>query len=236
VNPLKQRLNGTSGGRILDVATGRGGFIVALIDTFESYDEIIGIDSSEKLIDRAKEKCTADKVHFQVMKAENMDFPNDSFDTVAISNSLHHLVDANTVLFEIKRVLKTGGLLIVCEMYQNKKLQANNPHVMLHHWFAEIDRMRGITHNKTFRKPELMKMIENLELESLHTFEHTEPKDNQLHKEEIDGFVHQCDKHIEKLKEDPKQKKLVERGEAIKQALINQKFNWAPQLYMIGKN
>ena len=234
MNPLEQRLIGTSGGRILDVATGLGGFILALTETFESYQEAVGIDSSEKMISLAEEKFDGDNVRFEVMQAEKIDYEDNSFDTVVIRNSLHHLDDADLALDEMKRVLKPGGLLIVCEMYQNKELRTNNPHVMLHHWFAEIDRMNGITHNETFHKPELMETIKKLGLRGLETFEYTEPKDNELHKEGIDGFIKRCDTIIDRLGNDPKYKKLVERGKTIKHVFMNQDFDWAPQMYIIG--
>jgi ubiquinone/menaquinone biosynthesis C-methylase UbiE len=43
MSALRQALGGISGGRVLDVATGEGGFIQTLIQNLKSYVEIIGI-------------------------------------------------------------------------------------------------------------------------------------------------------------------------------------------------
>ena len=46
------------------------------------------------------------------MNAENLQFEDESFDTVCIPHSLHHLASINKVLAEMKRVLKKYGNFI----------------------------------------------------------------------------------------------------------------------------
>ncbi len=42
---IAKRLGSISGGRVLDVGTGKGGFIDILMSTLKDYESIIGIDS-----------------------------------------------------------------------------------------------------------------------------------------------------------------------------------------------
>jgi len=58
------------------------------------------------------------------MNAERMDFANESFDTVSISASLHHLPNIQQVLAEISRVLKPGGNFILAEMHRDGQTAA----------------------------------------------------------------------------------------------------------------
>ena len=48
MNIFKQVLGDITGGRVLDVATDRGGFISTLKRCLQSYTEMVGIDVSER--------------------------------------------------------------------------------------------------------------------------------------------------------------------------------------------
>ena len=114
----KELLACIPGGRILDVATGNGNFVSFLLEGLPAFDEIVGIDTSEKA-GTAFNETFKDQPHvrFEKMDAAKMDFPKASFDIVCISNSLHHMSDPEPVLDEMKRVLKPGGHFFVAEMY-----------------------------------------------------------------------------------------------------------------------
>src|SRR4030042_7175323 len=108
-----------SGGYVLDVATGGGGFVNFLMENLKDYLEITGIDCNEKPLDAARKSYSQANIHFIRMDAARIDFPDGRFDTVCISNSLHHMSDLPRVLPEMKRVGKPGGHIIIAEMYQD---------------------------------------------------------------------------------------------------------------------
>src|SRR5512138_2332077 len=88
----KDTLGQLSGGRVLDVATGSGGFLHFLLEGLQDYHEIIGVDNNI----RGKEAFEAafqDKpnIRFERQDACRLDFDDSSFDLVCLSNSLHHL-------------------------------------------------------------------------------------------------------------------------------------------------
>ena len=101
-------------GAALDVGCGEGKFTRSLTDI---YDKVTGIDVKQKSIDKAITAAkAADKdVEFLVADGQATPFADASFDTVVISNSLHHIPDPRKGLSEAARMLKPGGLLYVME-------------------------------------------------------------------------------------------------------------------------
>ena len=82
------------------------------------------------------------------------------FDTVAISNSLHHLGDIDKTISEMLRVLKPNGKIIINELICDNQNEKQLTHVYLHHLHADIETILGITHNKTLSKQEIFDIAE----------------------------------------------------------------------------
>lgn len=233
-DPLKDKLQQMSGGMILDVASGQGDFLGYLTETFGRYELAIGIDHAENHIRKANGKFADRPVSFAIMDAHHLAFEDNSFDTVAINNSLHHLQAPEVVLREMKRVLRPGGLLIICEMYRDYQAEKQLTHVYLHHWWAEIDRLRGIAHNETYRRREIMDMV------AAHGFLKLQPYDNKdvddaLEKTEWFGeLIKVCDDYIDRIKDDPLHADLVRRGEELKERMRTVGIAWATQLCLLA--
>ena len=111
---IRDRLSTISGGRVLDVGTQHGDFITTLMKTMKDYDSFAGIDISEDDLEKARKAVKDDSVSFELMNGEELTFDDESFDTVCLSFSIHHLENVSTVLGEMVRVLKPGGHLIIC--------------------------------------------------------------------------------------------------------------------------
>jgi ubiquinone/menaquinone biosynthesis C-methylase UbiE len=79
---------------------------------------IFGVDIAENLITFAcKQACyngVGHRVHFEVMPAEFLRYPDDFFDVVYGVAIVHH-VDIDKTSQEVKRVLKNGGRAIFVE-------------------------------------------------------------------------------------------------------------------------
>lgn len=66
----KDSLGHIPAGRVLDVATGSGGFIHFLLDSLKDYVEIIGVDNNERAAAAFAEDFRENsKIHFQMMDA-----------------------------------------------------------------------------------------------------------------------------------------------------------------------
>ncbi|MCK8058350.1 MULTISPECIES: class I SAM-dependent methyltransferase [unclassified Fusibacter] len=141
--------------KILDIATGSGAFLEQLSNVIDHPSSLIGIDVKEEAIEAAKLIHTSPPYEFYVMDAHKMSFQDNSFDIVAICNSLHHLESSERVVEEMIRVLKPGGSLVVYEMISDDLSVKQQTHMFLHHYWAQIDMFNGITHKVTYSRTQL---------------------------------------------------------------------------------
>ena len=220
---------------ILDVGTGAGKFIPIITKGFKDYTQITGIDNHEKALQMAGEQYGQENIKFINMDAEKITFPSASFDTVCISNTLHHLRNVNRTLQEMKRVMKPHGLFLLNEMICDTHNQAQQTHIYYHHLISEIDTLIEIRHNKTFKKHEIINCIHNTGIKIMDMIEYIEKKNTVKNKEELDTVAEALDKQIEKLKELPEYETFKQRGEQLKKRLYEVGILRATQLIIMGR-
>jgi ubiquinone/menaquinone biosynthesis C-methylase UbiE len=99
---------------VLDVGCGTG--VLSLLLS-EMGHNVTGIDLSEGMLGRAKEKAYDQNLRakFQLGDAENLSFENDFFDVVINRHLLWTLLDPERAVFEWKRVLKPSGRVIIID-------------------------------------------------------------------------------------------------------------------------
>lgn len=97
--------------KILDVGCGAGFFSILLVK--EGY-QVTGIDLTPDMIKNARLLAEEEKVscEFQVMDAENPEFPDETFDVVISRNLTWTLPHVQHAYQEWIRVLKKGGILL----------------------------------------------------------------------------------------------------------------------------
>ncbi len=103
-----------AGKKVLQLGCGQDLFSRMLV---ESGACVTAIDISSTAIEQARTvhaDLSPERITFLEMSAEQLDFPDNSFDFVFGSGILHHLVLARA-LPEIQRVLKPGGTLLFSE-------------------------------------------------------------------------------------------------------------------------
>lgn len=105
--------------RILDLGSGTGTGVLALLPRFEG-SEAIALDKSANLLDhlmgKARDLGVADRVRTIQADLDAAWPAIDTVDLVWASNSLHHMADPDLVLTEVFGALHPGGLLAVAEM------------------------------------------------------------------------------------------------------------------------
>ena len=94
------------GERILDLGCGTG---VLTAEIASRGAEILGVDQSEEMISRAREKFPALK--FEVLDARQLRF-NVEFDAVFSNAVLHWIQEAEQVIAGLARALKPGGRFV----------------------------------------------------------------------------------------------------------------------------
>ena len=113
------------GGRILEIGVGTG----LSFDDYDASTEITGIDMSEPMIARARERLDSGRYphvkDLQVMDAHAMTFPDATFDCVVGQFVITLVEDPERVLSECARVVKPGGqIILVNHLYSERGLAA----------------------------------------------------------------------------------------------------------------
>lgn len=238
---INEILGNLSGGKILDVGTGVGNFVPVLQECFSSYNEITGIDSREAPLDKAREKYNKHNINFLLMDGANMEFEDASFDTVCISNTLHHLPQVEPVLKEMKRVLKPGGYFIINEMFCDNQTEKQMSHVDIHHFQCDIDTLLGICHNRTFKKQEIINGMEKLGLKIMGIYEyntHQEQLKEANEEEEkkiLDEIFPAMENKLEQIKGLKQYEEFRNRLGVLKSNLYAKGFFTATNLIVIGE-
>jgi phosphatidylethanolamine/phosphatidyl-N-methylethanolamine N-methyltransferase len=101
------------GGRILEVGVGTG----LSLDHYARSNRIVGIDISEPMLDKARERVKRlqlDNVEaIALMDAEQLTFPDASFDVVVAQYVVTAVPDPERALDEFVRVVRPGGEIIL---------------------------------------------------------------------------------------------------------------------------
>ena len=111
---LNDLVPGTSGKRALDVGTGTGQLALYLAG---SGFVVTGIDLAENMISHAKQNAGRHKldIDFQIGDAERLEFEDNTFDVVVSRNLLWTLPDPQKAIFEWRRVMKPGAILVISD-------------------------------------------------------------------------------------------------------------------------
>ena len=97
--------------RVLEVGTGPGFFAIILA---EGGYPVTAVDLTPAMLEEAKKNAgeLAGRINFMEMNAEDLEFPNGSFDVVISRNLTWNLPRPDKAYAEWARVLKPGGLLL----------------------------------------------------------------------------------------------------------------------------
>lgn len=211
-----QILKQIDGGIVLDAATGRGDFINVLKQYLKSYDQIIGVDYSEKSVDYAQKLFPENNVEIYRMNLENLDYEDGHFDTVCTAYSLHHFESIDKVFEQMMRVLKPGGILLLAEMYADGAQSAPQmTHVLMHHWVASVDSLSGIYHSDTFSKDEIVGFAKKLKLQKMKVIDYYPQVDNPKNPKACADLIKSCEATIKRLELIGGQDALIEQGKSL---------------------
>jgi phosphatidylethanolamine/phosphatidyl-N-methylethanolamine N-methyltransferase len=122
------------GGRILEVGVGTG---ISLPD-YASSNRVYGIDISEPMLRKARARVEEFGLNhvegLAVMDAEDLLFPDNSFDVVVAQYVVTAVPDPEAALDEFLRVLRPGGEMILLSRVGAEA----GPRRMVEHWLAPV--------------------------------------------------------------------------------------------------
>lgn len=91
--------------RVLDVGCGTGYLLRALASRYPGAQQLAGIDAASQMVDAASAFAHDDRLTFSLGVAENLDYPDETFDLVVSTTSFDHWPDQQAGLTECARVL-----------------------------------------------------------------------------------------------------------------------------------
>jgi demethylmenaquinone methyltransferase/2-methoxy-6-polyprenyl-1,4-benzoquinol methylase len=104
---------------VLDLATGTGDQIIALFETSDKVKSGVGMDVAEKMLEigrgKVEKRGLSKVITLKVGDAMNIPADDCQFDAVTISFGIRNMTDVKKALFEMYRVLKPGGRVLILE-------------------------------------------------------------------------------------------------------------------------
>ncbi len=103
-------------GRILEIGTGKGRFLTTLL-SHVSRVTTIDIDPAEQSCARMNVAYAkpSGRARFMIANAENLPWPDHSFDSVVSVNALHHMKNIPHVIDEVLRVARPAGKIVLVD-------------------------------------------------------------------------------------------------------------------------
>jgi ubiquinone/menaquinone biosynthesis C-methylase UbiE len=115
--PIMEAIRPNQSPLVLDVATGTGRLPLALCRHENFKGRVIAADLSRRMLRQAEANLSvyAHQTALVWCPAENLPFPDDTFDVVTCLEALEFMVNPQAVIRELARVLRPGGLLLLTQ-------------------------------------------------------------------------------------------------------------------------
>jgi ubiquinone/menaquinone biosynthesis C-methylase UbiE len=197
---LKKRLGGYDAGSLLDIAVGRGDFLRFALSSFKSWHRASGIDIDPETLQIADQSFGNSCVILVNGSALAMPFISGYFDTITMSNALHHIEDLKSLFAETFRVCKSNGLIVINEMLDENHSRPQEPYMLYHRFIAEVDNQLGRYHHEPFGLKELLSIVKNSGLNTLDYFIHEEVTGDCLDEDEIRAMSERMRKKVQLLR------------------------------------
>lgn len=110
---LRKKVIRQASGKVLEIGVGTGNNL----GYYPRGCEVIGIDLSQGMLEKAREKAWVTRIPVKLMEmdAQNLQFPDNMFDTVVATCVFCSVPDPIKGMKEIKRVCKPNGKVIFLE-------------------------------------------------------------------------------------------------------------------------
>ena len=141
----------TEGNTILDIACGPGTVSICAQQIVGKTGRVVGLDPSLGMVTEAQKQGISTVLQG---KAEDLPFPDSTFDFISMGYALRHVTDLTLTFKEYLRVLKPGGRVLILEI---AKPDSFLPYHMSRVFFKQIVPWMAYWGTKNPHAPKLMK-------------------------------------------------------------------------------
>ncbi len=233
MEPFEKEVRLIKGGFVLELGAGWGEFF-QFVNAFSSFDKLIAVDILEERAARIKEGFCSPLIIPCVMDGKNLGFKNEVFDTVCISNTLHHLRDVLPTLREMIRVLNYKGTFLINEPYSDCNEIPQRYSVELHQWWIKVDTALGLLHRPLLSREEIIKYVDTLELSRLRSYDYILPMRDADITEHL-RLLRKHNEYVDKIRGHEKYNELKREGERLMSLIEKNGFVPEPHLLFVGK-
>lgn len=103
--------------QVLEVGCGTGYLLRSLARHYSNAHQLVGIDAAQQMIKTAHAIHGDDRLRFALGVAEDIGYPDATFDLVVSTTSFDHWSDQRAGLTECARVLRPGGCLLLVDQF-----------------------------------------------------------------------------------------------------------------------
>ncbi len=161
--------------KVLELGSGNALLWKSNLKRIPDDAQILLTDFSEGMLDDAGKVLGEDSNRFEykIMDAQEISYPNDSFDIVIANLMIYHIPDREKAISEISRVLKSKGALYASTFSQNNMKEFNdllkNYDKKLYNPIKPFARLFGLENgeeqlSKSFEEVEMINYIDSLEV------------------------------------------------------------------------
>jgi ubiquinone/menaquinone biosynthesis C-methylase UbiE len=139
---------------VLDVAAGTGLLGRALSPRVKM---VTAVDITPEMLAEGRseaERLGISNISFELGPAEDLPFPDSSFDMVVTRFSLHHFKSPEVALREMARVCRSGGSLVVIDI-----VAAEDEELAAH--YNRVERLRDSSHTEALSPSRLQNLIQD---------------------------------------------------------------------------
>lgn len=127
------------------------------IETAKYAKEVYALDISKAMTEKLKKDCIEKKIDNIIAvegDAHNLQFEDNTFDTVITRLAVHHFANPHIIFSEIKRVLKNFGEVILVDIVASE----DKEEAILQDTFNKI---RDFSHNRFYTLNEIKKFLKD---------------------------------------------------------------------------
>lgn len=143
-------LNGTE--NVLEIAAGTCAFGRMIAPHVANITELDATAAMLAIGRQENEKVNIHNADYVIGTAEQLPFENGSFDIVISRLAFHHFVNADIVFNEMRRVLKSGGKIVIADMVARNEPYGNIA--------DEYERLRDPSHVRCLTEKEVISLAD----------------------------------------------------------------------------